>query len=264
LSLKLALLPLFAAAIFACGDSPADPKASGSEQAAQPEAAGAPSADPRAAADPKAAADPMAAAKNEAAPESATSDTLHPHPEWAELDIDTKLIVSQVEPEDYVRDIREALAHHGTKQDPIPLNTDMLGGWLFDESKSDPFPPHVKAMNGQYVVMKGFMLPDVDFEGITNFHLVRSLWGCCFGAPPRINELLRVTTPDSEGVRYVYDTLEVIGKLEVVFETEDGLIEDLYRLQADSIVMSEFDDPLAPQGADPERDLKGFLPEMEF
>jgi uncharacterized protein len=262
LSLKLTLLPLIAVATFACGDGP---EAAQTGPATQRESAGG-QTDGRMAehgSDADTGTATISDATSDAAP-GASGESLHPHPEWADLEIDPKRIVSQVEPEDYVRDIREALAHHGTKEDPIPLNTDMLGGWLFDENKSDPFPPHVKAMNGQYVVMKGFMLPDVDFEGITSFHLVRSLWGCCFGAPPRINELLRVTTPDAEGIRYVYDTLEVIGKLEVVFETEDGLIEDLYRLQADSIVMSEFDDPLAPQGADPERDLKGFLPEMEF
>ncbi len=188
----------------------------------------------------------------------------HPHPEWATLEIDPKSVVSQVEPDEFVRNIREALRHHGTLEDPIPIDTDFLGGWEFDETKIDPFPPHVNAIKGKYIIVKGFMLPDVDFEGITNFHLVRSLWGCCFGAPPRLNELLRVFTPDGEPIRYTFNTLEVIGKVDVVFETEDGLINDLYRLHAESLIEGEFDDPLAPEGANPEKDLQGFLPEMEF
>ena len=44
----------------------------------------------------------------------------------------------------------------------------------------------------------------------------------------------------------------------------DGLIEDLYRLSAESIIEGDFDDPLAPEGASA-ADLGDFLPdEMEF
>jgi hypothetical protein len=180
------------------------------------------------------------------------------------IEISTEGLMSAIEPEAYVAEIRAALAHAGTREDPIPVTTDFLGGWPFDETQSNPFPPHVSAINGKYVIVKGFMLPDVDFEGIKKFHLVRSLWGCCFGAPPRVNELIRVHTPGGEGLRYTYNTLEIVGKVEVKFELLDGLIEDLYRLSAESIVEGDFDDPLAPEGASA-ADLGDFLPdEMEF
>lgn len=181
----------------------------------------------------------------------------------AEIPIDTKSLLSAIEPDEYVAEIRAALSHAGTREDPIPVTTDFLGGWMFDETLDDPFPPHVKAIDGKYIIVKGFMLPGVDFEGITNFHMVRSLWGCCFGAPPRVNELILVRTPGGEGLRYTYNTLEIVGKVEVEFELLDGLIEDLYRMQAESIIEGDFDDPLAPEGATA-ADLGDFLPEMEF
>ncbi len=144
------------------------------------------------------------------------------------------------------------LERAGTSEDPITIDVDVLGAWIFDEDKSPPFPSFVDKLHGRKVFMKGFMLPDVDFENISEFHLVRSLWGCCFGAPPRVNELIRVSTPNSEGIDYSYNTLEVVGTLEVIFEMEDGIIEDLYRLKADTItVLDEFDDPEAPTGFDP-------------
>lgn len=179
------------------------------------------------------------------------------------IEISTDDLASEIDPEEYVAEIRASLAHAGTREDPIPISTDFMGGWSFDETLDDPFPPHVKAIDGKYVIVKGFMLPDVDFEGITKFHLVRSLWGCCFGAPPRVNELIRVHTPGGEGLRYTYNTLEIVGKIEVKFELLDGLIEDLYRLQGESIIEGDFDDPLAPEGATA-ADLGDFLPEMEF
>lgn len=189
--------------------------------------------------------------------------TLARHAFADSIEISTDNLVSAIEPKEYVAEIRAALKHAGTREDPIPITTDFLGGWQFDETQDDPFPPHVKAIDGKYVIVKGFMLPDIDFEGIKKFHLVRSLWGCCFGAPPRVNELIRVHTPGDEGLRYTYNTLEIVGRVEVKFELLDGLIEDLYRLRAESMVEGDFDDPLAPEGATA-ADLGDFLPEMEF
>ncbi len=261
----LALVPLLGA----CGDpepTPVEDPNANANANGDPGAsanANAETADPNEVGNAAAELDPEAAALAEAKRLGALIDPNHPHPEWLMIEPDPEAVVAAIEPEEYVAMVKEALKHYGTKEDPIPIDTDFLGAWEFDETLEDPFPPHVRAIDGCYIVTKGFMLPDVDFEGITNFHLVRSLWACCFGAPPRLNELIRVSTPDEEGLRYTYNTLEVIGRLEVVFETEDGLINDLYRMTAESIVEGEYDDPLAPEGADPEQYLPE-VTEMEF
>ena len=240
---KLSLVALLFLCLPACGEAETG---NGEGENAQPQAGNA-AGEATLTAD-EAAADPERAARIAAA---------------EAMPIDTDNLLSAIEPDEYVAEIRAALAHAGTREDPIPVTTDFLGGWMFDETLEDPFPPHVKAIDGKYIIVKGFMLPGVDFEGITDFHMVRSLWGCCFGAPPRVNELILVRTPGGEGLRYTYNTLEIVGKVEVKFELLDGLIEDLYRMQAESIIEGDFDDPLAPEGATA-ADLGDFLPEMEF
>ena len=146
--------------------------------------------------------------------------------------------------DDVAVDTGLAYRHAGTAEDPIPIDVDFLGAWEFDETADPPFPPYVLQADGKKVKITGFMLPDVDFEHITEFHVVRSLWGCCFGAPPRLNELVRVTIPGGEGIDYTYNNIEVVGTLTAVFEMEDGVVEDLYRIQADSVtVLDEFNDP---------------------
>ncbi|MBC8329847.1 MAG: DUF3299 domain-containing protein [Planctomycetes bacterium] len=140
--------------------------------------------------------------------------------------------------------------HAGTLKDPVPVNLDFLGAWEFDETKDQVFPPEVMALDGRKVVIRGFMLPSVDFQEIREFHLVRSLWGCCFGAPPRLNEIVRVNLP--KGVDYTYDGLEIVGTLRAVYETEDGIAEDLYRLQADGFrELDRYEDPEAPEDFNP-------------
>lgn len=149
--------------------------------------------------------------------------------------------------------------YRGTIEDPIPIDVDFLGAWPFEEV-DQPFPEHVLAADGKVVRLRGFMLPDVDFEHIKKFHLVRSLWGCCFGAPPRLNEIVRVLVPDSDGIDYTYNTLEVVGTLRCVYESEDGIIADLYRLEGRSITVLGYDDPLAPTDFDPSTGFKGKIP----
>ncbi len=165
--------------------------------------------------------------------------------------------------EQRVANIEAALASGAS---PLPLDIHDLGGWEFDERKKDPFPAHIRRLDGREIVFRGFMLPDLDFENIKKFHLVRSLWGCCFGAPPGPNEIVRVTL-SGEGVDYSYKTLEVRGTFRIAFEMTDGLLDDIYRLEATSVHEHAFDDPLAPRSVTPDqrRKFEEFVPgEVEF
>ena len=88
----------------------------------------------------------------------------------------TDNLISEVDAGDYESRIQAALAHEGTEENPIPLDMDFLGAWELDETLSQPFPPHVLALDGRYVSIRGFMLPDVDFEHIKKFILLDHEW----------------------------------------------------------------------------------------
>lgn len=154
--------------------------------------------------------------------------------------------------EERVRNVEAALA---SGESPLRLDIHDLGGWEFDERKKDPFPAHIRKLDGKQVVLRGFMLPDLDFENIKKFHLVRSLWGCCFGAPPGPNEIVRVTL-EGKGVNYSYKTLEITGTFSLAFEMTDGLLDDIYRLAASDVKEHAFDDPLAPSTVTPDQKKK--------
>ena len=104
----------------------------------------------------------------------------------------------------------------------------------------------------------------LDFEHIRRFHLVRSLWGCCFGAPPGINEILRVHLADKDGMDYTYNTLEVSGTFHAVFEVVDGMIEDVYRLRDARFKELEYVDPGAPTDFDSDTGFQGVIPSSEY
>jgi len=154
--------------------------------------------------------------------------------------------------EERVRNVEAALA---SGESPLRLDIHDLGGWEFDERKKDPFPAHIRKLDGKQVVLRGFMLPDLDFENIKKFHLVRSLWGCCFGAPPGPNEIVRITL-EGKGVNYSYKTLEITGTFSLAFEMTDGLLDDIYRVAASDVKEHAFDDPLAPSTVSPDQKKK--------
>lgn len=146
-------------------------------------------------------------------------------------------------------------------EEPYVVDMHDFGGWDFDEGKEQPFPDHILALDGKEFTIRGFMMPDIDFEHIRKFHLVRSLFSCCFGAPPQLNEILRVTLADEDGMEYTYNTVEVTGTLRVVFEMEDGLVEDLFRLENTTYRIIDFDDPEAPSDFDATTGFGDFIPQ---
>jgi hypothetical protein len=159
--------------------------------------------------------------------------------------------------EERIASLEESMA---SGREPYVVDLHDMGGWEFDEGKDQPFPDHVLALDGKKFTIRGFMMPDIDFENIRKFHLVRSLFSCCFGAPPQLNEILRVTLADEDGMEYTYNTLEVTGTLRVVFEMEDGLVEDLFRMENTTYRIIDFDDPEAPSDFDATTGFGDFIP----
>jgi len=164
--------------------------------------------------------------------------------------------------EERMANVKRALENAGKIGD-VKIDIHDLGGWEFDERKEQPFPEFVRALEGRTIVVRGFMMPDIDFEHIQKFHLVRSLWGCCFGAPPRINEIVRVVLADEDGMDYTYNTLEIRGTFHTAFEMVDGMIEDVYRLQNATVKVRAYEDPQAPTDFDATTGFEGVIPGAE-
>jgi len=162
-----------------------------------------------------------------------------------------------VTPEERKENLEKALA---AGESPYVIDLHDLGGWDLDERLDNPIPKYIQDLDGKEFIMRGFMMPDIDFEHIRSFHLVRSLFSCCFGAPPQINEILRVTLADKDGMDYTYNTIEVRGRLTVKFEVVDGLVEDIFRLENVTYHILEFDDPNAPDSFDAKTGFDSVIP----
>jgi hypothetical protein len=111
------------------------------------------------------------------------------------------------------------------------------------------FPASIRALDGAEVVIPGYMMPyDSDGDGkVLSFYLVRSILICCFGVPPRLNEIVRCEAPPGHACDYYYNIpVRVYGRLKVAEIREYGQVQALYRLGVERIEKLKFPDASMP------------------
>lgn len=101
----------------------------------------------------------------------------------------------------------------------------------FEYRQGSELPPDVLRHDRQKVALVGYMLPVEQTRGAARFLLVESLWGCCFGSVPEMNQVVDVQVSASEGVDYRQEPVLVTGDMEVGEKREDEVVVSVYRLR---------------------------------
>jgi hypothetical protein len=93
-------------------------------------------------------------------------------------------------------------------------------------------PDDIKALNGQSVVLNGYMLPVKLSEGlVTEFLLIRDPMVCCYGAVPKVNEWVTVRMK-GKGLPPLMDVpLAFAGMLKVGPVLDGGYLTAIYELE---------------------------------
>jgi hypothetical protein len=114
------------------------------------------------------------------------------------------------------------------------LTFDTLKSWTYIEGKT-PIPDFIKKLDGRDVEMVGFMMPLSEVKDITEFLLVPSLWGCCYGQPPAVNHIVVVKMPKGQTTKVFNDVIRVRGRFSVGETKEGRYLVSLYVLTAERI-----------------------------
>jgi hypothetical protein len=123
------------------------------------------------------------------------------------------------------------------------ISWNQLGAFPYLEGA--PLPAEVQALNGHDVGIFGFMLSLGDSERLSELVLVESLWGCCFGSVPEVNQTILVRVAPDAAVEYSAAPQLVTGRLEVGEEREGGFVTSLYRITGATLR------PVEPANASP-------------
>ena len=108
--------------------------------------------------------------------------------------------------------------------EPVPLNAEeYLPDWL-------------KGLDGQKVVIKGWMFPPLMTEGLPAFLFVRDNQICCFGREAKVYDKVRVTLKEGTTTDYIFGRpFDVIGTFHIESEERDGELYFLYSID-DAVV----------------------------
>ena len=109
-----------------------------------------------------------------------------------------------------------------------------LKNWTYVEGKT-PLPDFIKALDGKDVEMVGFMMPLSEVKHITEFLLVPSLWGCCYGQPLAVNHIVVVKMPKGQTTSFFNDVIRVRGRFSCGETKQEGYLVSLYVLTPDKI-----------------------------
>lgn len=103
-----------------------------------------------------------------------------------------------------------------------------IGSFPYHEGVA--LPVEITDLNRRSVGVAGFMLTLGDPEDIREFILVESLWGCCFGTVPDVNQSILVRMQGDARVEYTAAPILVTGAFEVGEERQGGFVASLYRV----------------------------------
>jgi hypothetical protein len=109
------------------------------------------------------------------------------------------------------------------------INWKQIGGFPYREGVA--LPVEVTDLNKRDVGVAGFMLTLGDTDDIREFILVESLWGCCFGTVPDVNQSIVVRMKGDARVEYTSAPILVTGAFEVGEDRQGGYVASLYRVE---------------------------------
>lgn len=104
-----------------------------------------------------------------------------------------------------------------------------------DQYKGVEVPAEVtQKWNKKAVQISGYMLPISAEKKVTEFMLVKSLWTCCYGQPPDINQVIYVKSKDP--VEYYQEPIQIEGNFTAAIDYgSDGSLRSLYQVEANRV-----------------------------
>lgn len=134
-----------------------------------------------------------------------------------------------------------------------PLSFNLLSGFKYIEPipsegerpeevearrNTDQIPAEVKALDGQKVIVEGWMVPMEinDDASVKSFVLVKTQPQCCFGDTQSMNEWVDVIMEPGTKAEFNVDLpVKVYGQLEVGEKIEDGFVLSIYRMTGNRV-----------------------------
>jgi hypothetical protein len=102
-------------------------------------------------------------------------------------------------------------------------------------------PQEIRALDGERIVMIGFLMTLFEFDDIHEFFLVASHWACCYGVPPTLESAVHVKLArDEEGLPNTIKPLRVIGTLRVKEVKDSEIVTAIYSIEDAEVLILDY------------------------
>ena len=108
----------------------------------------------------------------------------------------------------------------------LPEGFERINYSLLQPLDGDPInavPETAQNINGRSVLLKGYMYPGKQQQGITQFLLVRDQGDCCFGGSPKITDRVLVQLRASQGISFSGRLTKIAGRFVIRPMSAPGL-----------------------------------------
>ncbi len=121
-----------------------------------------------------------------------------------------------------------------------PLPWERLREYTYRPGLKD-MPESLRALDGQRVVMLGFLMAVFEWDDIREFHLVGNHWSCCYGIPPGLDSAVHVRLKAGhEGLPNTLRPIRVIGTLKIEERKESGIVYAIYAIPDAEVVILDY------------------------
>jgi len=123
----------------------------------------------------------------------------------------------------------------------MPLTDELVSSTNSAEANSRVdamIPANIRALDHRNLSVEGFMVPvEFDKDKTVEFILVQAPFGCCFGAPPQIHELIRVRVKPPGISPVMFQPARARGTFHVGAQRESGVLSSIYRMEAEVVTV---------------------------
>lgn len=133
-----------------------------------------------------------------------------------------------------------------TDPGPVATDPDRLLDQTFDDLKFEIEPdapffrhmltPHIEALHGQRIRIRGYILPTAQKRGIKQFVLVRDNQECCFGPGAALYDCILVSMEPGESTEFSIRPVSVEGRMAIEeFPGPNGRPLAIYQMTGEAV-----------------------------
>lgn len=92
--------------------------------------------------------------------------------------------------------------------------------------------PDVRVLDGQPIFLKGYMYPERQQNGLTEFVIVKDNLQCCFGGQPQLTDMMTVVMDKGMTVNFTTEQVSIAGVFRARAPQQSGALQTVYKIEA--------------------------------